>query len=283
MNEIPAAAGPSVTARSPRVFVVMPAYNAARTLKRTFDELPHNLIDTVILVDDGSRDGTVSLARELGLRVFVHDRNYGYGANQKTCYREALGAGADVIVTVPPDYQHDPTLVPDIVGPILKGEADVVLGSRLLGVNPVRQGMPWWKYVANRALTWLENVTFRQDLSEYHTGYRGYSREALLAVNFEMNADGFVFDQEILAQFVNADLRIAEVPVPTRYFAEASSASFVQSTRYGFAILRVLVQFALHRSGTIRQRRFDSLSRRYDSADGTVQATTPSPAGRGRT
>jgi len=173
MNGVPAAAGSSATLRGPRVFVVMPAYNAARTLKRTFDELPHDLIDTVILVDDGSRDGTVSIARDLGLRVFVHDRNYGYGANQKTCYREALGAGADVIVMVHPDYQYDPTLVPDIVTPMLKSEADVVLGSRLLGVHPVRQGMPWWKYVANRALTWLENVTFRQGLSEYHTGYRG--------------------------------------------------------------------------------------------------------------
>ena len=163
MNDTPAAAGSSPTARSPRVFVVMPAYNAARTLKRTFDELPLNLIDTVILVDDGSRDGTVSIAHDLGLKVFVHDRNYGYGANQKTCYREALGAGADVIVMVHPDYQYDPTFVPDIVRPILKGEADIVLGSRLLGVHPVRQGMPWWKYVANRALTWLENITFGQD------------------------------------------------------------------------------------------------------------------------
>jgi glycosyltransferase involved in cell wall biosynthesis len=257
MNSVPVPAGPSTPGRTPRVFVVMPAYNAARTLKRTFDELPHQLIDTVILVDDASQDGTVDIARDLGLKVFVHNRNYGYGANQKTCYREALRAGADVIVMVHPDYQYDPTLVPDIVAPIMRGEADVVLGSRLLGVHPIRQGMPWWKYVANRALTWLENVTFGQRLSEYHTGYRGYSRRALTAVHFEMNADGFVFDQEIVAQFVNGGLRIAEVPVPTRYFAEASSASFVQSLRYGLEILRVLVQFAVHRSGLVRQRRFD--------------------------
>ena len=151
--------------------------------------------------------------------MFVHNRNYGYGANQKTCYREALGAGADVVVMVHPDYQYDPTLVPDIIAPILRGGADVVLGSRLLGEHPVRQGMPWWKYIANRALTWLENVTFKQRLSEYHTGYRGYSRHALETVNFEMNADRFVFDQEILAQFVNSGLRVTEVPVPTRYFA----------------------------------------------------------------
>jgi len=261
------------------VFVVMPAYNAARTLKRTFDELPHHLIDTVILVDDGSRDGTVEIARELGLKVFVHDRNYGYGANQKTCYREALSAGADVVVMVHPDYQYDPTLVPDIVTPILRDDADVVLGSRLLGVHPIRQGMPWWKYVANRALTWLENVTFGQRLSEYHTGYRGYSRQALEAVNFEMNADGFVFDQEILAQFVNNGLRIAEIPVPTRYFAEASSASFVQSSRYGLAILRVLAQFALHRSGLVRQRRFDSVTRRDNSRETALPAGGASSLG----
>jgi glycosyltransferase involved in cell wall biosynthesis len=253
---------------SPRVFVVMPAYNAARTLKQTFDGLPHHLIDTVILVDDGSRDATVDIARDLGLKVFVHNRNYGYGANQKTCYREALGAGADVVVMVHPDYQYDPTLVPDVIAPIVQGRADVVLGSRLLGKHPIRLGMPWWKYLANRALTWLENVTFKQRLSEYHTGYRGYSRRALETVNFEMNADGFVFDQEILAQFVNSGLRVTEVPVPTRYFPEASSASFLQSSWYGLAILRLLVQFVLHRSGLAKQRRFDSLSRRYDSPEG---------------
>src|SRR5215218_8369861 len=144
----------------PKVVVVMPAYNAARTLRMTYAELPQDVVDLVIVVDDGSSDETIHIARQLGLELFVHNRNYGYGANQKTCYREALRAGADVIVMVHPDYQYDPTLVPDIVAPILRGEADVVLGSRLLGVHPIRQGMPWWKYVANRALTWLENVTF---------------------------------------------------------------------------------------------------------------------------
>ena len=277
MNGSPEPAGLSGQSLSPRVFVVMPAYNAARTLKRTFDELPHHLIDTVILVDDASRDATVDIARHLGLKVFVHNRNYGYGANQKTCYREALGAGADVVVMVHPDYQYDPTLVPDIIAPILRGGADVVLGSRLLGEHPVRQGMPWWKYIANRALTWLENVTFKQRLSEYHTGYRGYSRHALETVNFEMNADGFVFDQEILAQFVNSGLRVTEVPVPTRYFPEASSASFLQSSRYGLAILRVLGQFVLHRSGLVKQRRFDSLSRRYGSQRAGLEAGVDAP------
>ena len=260
-------APPAAHATAPRVFIVMPAYNAARTLKKTYDELPHHIIDTVIVVDDGSRDNTASIARELGVQVFVHNRNYGYGANQKTCYREALRAGADIIVMVHPDYQYDPTLVPEIIKPIVGGTADVVFGSRLLGVNPMQQGMPWWKYVANRALTWLENTVFGLRLSEYHTGYRGYSRKALEGINFEMNADGFVFDQEITAQMVHVKLRIVDVPVPTRYFPEASSASFRQSTRYGLAILRVLVQYVLHQTGLVRQRRFDSLSRRYDGRD----------------
>lgn len=246
----------------------MPAYNAARTLKRTFDELPHALIDTVIVVDDGSADDTAAIARQLGLTLFVHNRNYGYGANQKTCYREALRAGAEIIVMVHPDYQYDPTLVPDVIAPIRDGLADVVLGSRLLGAHPVAQGMPWWKYVANRALTGLENAAFGQRLSEYHTGYRAYSRAALEQVNFEMNSDGFVFDQEILAQFVWARLRILEVPVPTRYFPEASSASFLQSTRYGLAILRVVAQYLLNRAGLWRQRRFDSLALRYEAGRG---------------
>jgi glycosyltransferase involved in cell wall biosynthesis len=276
----PAAAptSPAVSPRpSARVFIVMPAYNAARTLRRTYEELPHDIIDTVIVVDDGSGDETAQIARDLGLQVFVHNRNYGYGANQKTCYREALRAGADVIVMVHPDYQYDPTLVPEIIRPILDGSADVVLGSRLMGTNPVKQGMPWWKYIANRALTMLENTTFGLHLSEYHTGYRGYSRRALEAINFEMNADGFVFDQEILAQMVHVGHRIIEVPVPTRYFPEASSASFKQSTRYGLAILRVLLQYGLHEWGVVRQRRFDSLSRRYESREDAAAISGGAP------
>jgi GT2 family glycosyltransferase len=205
------------------------------------------------------------VARELGLRIFVHGRNYGYGANQKTCYREALRAGAEIVVMVHPDYQYDPRLLPTLVRPIEEDRCDVVLGSRLLGVSPIAQGMPWWKYVANRFLTVLENYAFGLRLSEYHTGYRAYSRRALELVNFEMNSDRFIFDQEIVAQMVAAGLRISEVPVPTRYFAEASSASFWQSSLYGLSILRVLVQYALHRSGFVHQRRFDSLAKRYQS------------------
>lgn len=246
-----------------KVVVVMPAYNAAKTLRMTYQELPHDVVDLVILVDDGSKDDTIQIARELGLELFVHNRNYGYGANQKTCYREALRAGADIVVMVHPDYQYDPTLLPQVIQPILSGEADVVLGSRLLGGNVMEQGMPWWKFIANRFLTELENSVFGLKLAEYHTGYRAYRRSALETVNVDMNSDNFVFDQEIMAQFVEAKLRVAEVPVPTRYFPQASSASFVQSTRYGLSILWVLFRYVLHRSGLRRSLQFDSILGRY--------------------
>jgi glycosyltransferase involved in cell wall biosynthesis len=249
-----------------KVVVVMPAYNAAKTLHMTYADLPRDMVDLVILVDDGSSDETAKIARELGLELFIHDRNYGYGANQKTCYREALRAGADIVVMVHPDYQYDPTLLPEIVKPIQEGAADVVLGSRLMGVNPMRQGMPWWKYISNRFLTIAENTVFRLKLSEYHTGYRAFRREALESVNLEMDSDKFIFDQEIMAQLVNIKMRITEVPVPTRYFAQASSASFVASSRYGLSILWLLLRYVLHRWGVIHQRQFDSLERRYRSA-----------------
>ena len=250
----------------PKIVVVMPAFNAAKTLHMTYAELPHDVVDLVIVVDDGSSDETAKIARELGLELFVHNRNYGYGANQKTCYREALKAGADVIVMVHPDYQYDPTLLPEVIGPIERGEADVVLGSRLLGGRPMQQGMPWWKYVSNRFLTALENRVFGLRLAEYHTGYRAYRKEALDAVNVEMNSDNFIFDQEIMAQFVEVKMRIAEVPVPTRYFPAASSASFVQSSVYGLSILWLLARYLLHRAGIMRSRQFESLSRRYNTA-----------------
>ncbi len=241
-----------------KIVVVMPAYNAAQTLHQTWSDLPHHVIDSVILVDDHSSDETVRVARELGLQLFVHDRNYGYGANQKTCY-----------VMVHPDYQYDPSLLPEIVRPIEEDRADVVLGSRLMGVNPVKQGMPWWKYVANRFLTKVENVAFGLHLSEYHTGYRAYKAEALRAVNFAMNSDGFIFDQQVMAQFVALQMRVAEVPVPTRYFPLASSASFIQSTIYGTRILYVVWRYWLHKHGLLRDRRLESLSRRYRSVSGS--------------
>jgi glycosyltransferase involved in cell wall biosynthesis len=255
-----------MSALKPKVVVVMPAYNAAKTLHMTYADLPQNVVDLVIVVDDGSSDETARIARELGLELFIHDRNYGYGANQKTCYREALRAGADIVVMVHPDYQYDPTLLPEIIRPIEAGDADVVLGSRLMGIHPIRQGMPWWKYYSNRFLTTLENWVFGLRLSEYHTGYRAFRRQVLESVNLQMDSDRFIFDQEILAQIVNLKMRITEVPVPTRYFAQASSASLFQSSVYGVSILWLLVRYLLHRGGIVHQRQFDSLERRYRSA-----------------
>ncbi len=251
-------------AASPKVVVVMPAYNAGRTLRMTYEELPKDTVNLVILVDDGSTDATLEIARELGLEIFVHDRNYGYGANQKTCYTEALRTGCDIVVMVHPDYQYDPTLVPKIIEPIVSGDADLVLGSRLKGGgSAIQQGMPWWKYISNRFLTGVENLAFGLTLSEFHTGYRAFSREVLDTVNFKMNSDGFVFDQEIIAQAVAARFRIAEIAVPVRYFPEASSASLWASCTYGLKILWVVTRYLLHRSGIRRSRRLSSIRGRY--------------------
>jgi glycosyltransferase involved in cell wall biosynthesis len=248
---------------TPKVVVVMPAYNAGRTLRMTYEELPKESVSLVILVDDGSTDATLEIARELNLEVFVHNRNYGYGANQKTCYTEALKAAADIVVMVHPDYQYDPTLLPQLIAPITRGEADLVLGSRLKGGSAIQQGMPWWKYLGNRLLTWLENRIFGLALSEFHTGYRAFRREVLEAVNFTMNSDGFVFDQEIIAQAVATRFRIVEIAVPVRYFREASSATFAQSVVYGLRILLLLGRFLLHRWRVVRGRQFESLRARY--------------------
>lgn len=248
-----------------KVVVIMPAYNAAQTLEQTYRAIPIGAADEIILVDDASRDDTVHVAHTLPLRVFQHKRNYGYGANQKTCYTEALKTGNDIVVMLHPDYQYDPTLLPTLIAPIAEGRADIVLGSRLLGVSPVKQGMPWWKYLGNRFLTQLENIVFRLHLSEYHTGYRAYSRKVLEETHYEMNSDAFVFDQEFIAQAVCNKYRIAEVPVPTKYFPEASSASFRASVVYGFSILFLLARYLLHRMGWLRSLQFESLSRRYQS------------------
>lgn len=246
-----------------RIVVVMPAYNAAETLQRTYGDIPHERVHKVILVDDASTDRTVEIAKALNLSVYVHRRNFGYGANQKTCYTEALADGADIVVMLHPDYQYDPTLLPTLIEPLERGEADVVLGSRLLIDDALKRGMPWWKYVSNRFLTGIENYVLGLKLSEYHTGYRAYTRDFLRRVPFLGNSDKFIFDQEILVQAVHNGFRIKEVPVPTRYFPEASSASFVDSTIYGLRILNLMARYALHRMGIRRRAEFESYEARY--------------------
>ena len=253
----------TTTHNRPKTVVIMPAYNAAKTLKMTYLALPHDVVDLVLLVDDGSTDETINIARELNLQIFLHNRNYGYGANQKTCYIEALDARADIIVMVHPDYQYDPACLPEIIRPIETGQADVVLGSRLMGKSPIQQGMPWWKYCGNRVLTKFENMFLNLRLSEYHTGYRAFSRRVLETINFHANSDGFIFDQEVVMQIVEAEFRIAEVSVPVRYFPEASSASFIDSVSYGLGILWLLFRYFLHKHNLIRQTKFQSLKRRY--------------------
>jgi glycosyltransferase involved in cell wall biosynthesis len=224
----------------PRVIVVMPAYNAAQTLVRTYSDIPAGVVDHVILVDDVSRDDTVSIAKLLNIQVVVHRQNTGYGGNQKTCYDTALAEGAEVVVMLHPDYQYDATRIPDLIAPILGGEADMMLGSRFLG-DPLAGGMPRWKYVANRFLTEAQNRVYGLRMSEYHTGFRAYSRRVLEAIDYHANSDDFVFDQELVGQVVRAGFRIGEIPVPTRYFAEASSVNFRRSVVYGLATLRTLV------------------------------------------
>ena len=239
-----------------RVVVVMPAYNAAQTLEATYRGLAMDIVDEVILVDDVSHDATVDIAERLGLKVVVHVQNRGYGGNQKTCYLEALRSGADVVVMVHPDNQYDSTLVPEMIEPILNGRADIVLGSRFLSGTALSGGMPMWKFVSNRFLTLIENAAFGLRLSEYHTGFRAYSRRLLETLPFLLNSDNFVFDQEIMAQAVCRRFRVAEVPVPTRYFPEASSVGFERSVQYGIDVLKLVARYGLHRAGLVRNRQF---------------------------
>ncbi len=230
----------------------MPAYNAARTLAACVADIPPGCVDEVILVDDASSDDTVAVARRLGLTVFQHDRNRGYGGNQKTCYSRALERGAHVVVMVHPDHQYDPRIIPALIAPVLDERCDAVFGSRILGGRAREGGMPGWKYAANLGLTRLENAVMGARLTEYHSGFRAYSRRYLEAVRFVENSDGFVFDSEIIAQGVLAGMRIEEIPIATRYFEDASEIGLVASMGYGLAILRLLVRFGLHVSGLRR-------------------------------
>jgi glycosyltransferase involved in cell wall biosynthesis len=243
------------------IAVVLPAYNAEKTLHSTVAELP-DCVDQRILVDDCSADETVRVARELGLTVFVHDRNYGYGRNQQTCYREALAQGADIVVMVHPDYQYTPLLVTAMCSMIAFGVYDVVLGSRIIGGGALTGGMPLYKYVANRALTAFQNLLIGAKLSEYHTGYRAFRREVLMELPLLENSDDFVFDNQMLAQCVAFGYRIGEVSCPTKYFAEASSINFRRSVKYGFGVLGTSVKFWLHKRGLLRFRLFSGNGRK---------------------
>lgn len=230
-----------------KVIVVMPAYNAARTLERTYNDLPKEIVDKIILVDDVSQDETVEVARQLGLDVVIHIQNKGYGGNQKTCYLKALEDGADIVVMLHPDYQYDSTLVPELIRPILEGRCDMMLGSRFLSGGTLAGGMPIYKYVSNRFLTIVENIVLGQKLSECHTGFRAYSRRFLETIPFLLNSDNFVFDTEVIAQAVAFGFCIGEIGVPTRYFREASSVNFANSVVYGLSTLAVMARFLLTR------------------------------------
>lgn len=241
---------------TPHVVVIMPAYNAAKTLERTYRDIPADVVHQVILVDDVSQDETVQVSKQLGIVTIVHIQNRGYGGNQKTCYWEALKIGADVIIMLHPDHQYDATKIPELIEPILKGRADLVLGSRFLEDRALAGGMPVWKYVANRGLTALENVAFQKNLSEYHTGFRAYSRRMLLTIPFLLNSDDFVFDSQVIAQAVAFGFTIAEIAVETRYFKEASSVNFKRSLVYGVQTVRTVAEFLLDRANIRRSRRF---------------------------
>jgi glycosyltransferase involved in cell wall biosynthesis len=258
----PSAPGSATTGTDtrPTVVIVMPAYNAALTLERTYADIPHEIVDRIILVDDVSRDQTVDVARQLGLDVIIHQQNKGYGGNQKTCYDAAIAAGADIVVMLHPDYQYDATRIPALIAQIVSGQRDLMLGSRFLG-DPLAGGMPRWKYISNRFLTIVENRAFGLHLSEYHTGLRAYSRALLETIPYRLNSDDFVFDQELIAQVVAAGMggRIGEIAVPTRYFEEASSVGFKRSVVYGLSTIRVVLRYLLHR---LRIRRSPKLEAR---------------------
>lgn len=233
-----------------KLVVVLPAYNAEKTLAQTYAEIPFDIVDEVVLVDDASRDETVKLAKRLGIRhVIQHERNKGYGGNQKTCYDTALALGADIVVMLHPDYQYTPKLLTAMASIIANGVYPCVLGSRILGGGALKGGMPLYKYIANRFLTLAQNLLMGQKLSEYHTGYRAFSREVLEAVDYHANSDDFIFDNEMLAQIFYAGFEIAEITCPTKYFEEASSINFVRSSIYGLGVLRVSIQYALQKLG----------------------------------
>lgn len=238
-----------------KIVVVLPAYNAAKTLERTYREIPFDIVDDVVLVDDRSKDDTIAVAKQLGIQhIILHEKNTGYGGNQKSCYNKALELGADIVVMLHPDYQYTPKLIPSMCYLIAHDLYPVVLGSRILGKGALNGGMPYYKYVFNRFLTLFENILIGQKLSEYHTGYRAFSRPVLEKINYNVNNDDFVFDNEMLSQIFMAGFEIAEVTCPTKYFDDASSINFKRSVEYGMGVLRVSLNHRLHMMGLIKHR-----------------------------
>jgi glycosyltransferase involved in cell wall biosynthesis len=243
--------------RRHKIIAVLPAYNAEKTLAATIADFPPGCVDEILLVDDCSKDNTVAVAREMGLAVIAHEKNTGYGGNQKTCYRYCLEHGADIVVMIHPDYQYDARVIPHAVGVIELGICDVVLGNRVRSrPEALACGMPWWKYLSNRALTVFENVALGQNLGEFHSGFRVYRRAVLETVPFERNSDDFVFDTQFLVQAAHFGFRLGDVPVPVRYFDEASSINFRRSTKYGLETVKTVAQYWLHRLGLRRSRLF---------------------------
>jgi glycosyltransferase involved in cell wall biosynthesis len=246
-----------------KVVVVLPAYNAAKTLRQTYHEIDRSLVDEVILVDDASSDNTIDIAKEIGItHIIRHEQNKGYGGNQKSCYRKALNIGADIVVMLHPDYQYTPALIGPMVSLIASRVYPVVLGSRILGKGALKGGMPLYKYIFNRLLTATQNLLMRQKLSEYHTGYRAYHKDVLLSIPFENNSNDFVFDNELLAQIFYRGYEIAEISCPTKYFEGASSINFKRSVQYGTGVLRVSLQYALQKMGLVKFKLFKGVESR---------------------
>ncbi len=265
-----------------KIVVVMPAYNAAKTLKRTYDEVPKGIVDEIVLVDDGSHDETIEHSKELGIKTFIHERNFGYGRNQKTCYREALKTGADIVVMLHPDYQYSPKLITAMASLIAVNEYDVVIASRVLGVGALKGGMPVYKYVFNRFLTLFENLMLFYKLSEYHTGYRAFSRQVLESLPLLENSDDFVFDNEMLAQIVFWGFKVGEISCPTKYFPEASSINFSRSLKYGLGCVLTSLKYRLQKMGLAKFRVFNENGRKLfeDSYYRMVEPEAPQNAHR---
>lgn len=254
--------------KNKKVVVVMPAYNAESTLEKTYRDIPKDIVDEIILVDDASPDRTVEIAKKLGIKTIVHEKNMGYGANQKTCYTAALKSGADVVVMIHPDYQYDARLTIYIAGIVADGICDIILGNRIrTREEAIAGGMPLYKYIANRVLTFLENFLLGQNLGEFHSGFRAYSKNTLETIRWRENSDDFVFDQQFLVEAIACKLRIGDIPVPAKYFPEASSINFIRSCKYGLGTLFFILRFIFHKTYLIRQKIFTPVEKVTDSID----------------